>query len=206
MFFSHDMLIPPACVTTLLQVAAIDPTYGIVRPTSRHMDTIAELAVDSPLPLRNIEDVDRFSSLMSRRFGVEVAETPALIGDAMLIRRDVIERIGVTDTRFFGFMADVDYGVRAERAGFKLLVARGAWLHHSGGAALAEMSGTVKQQASDRNLADAVAMLKVLHDKWGLGTAGQLTNEVMNRLVTGPSNVPLHQPPPRFEPDLCESL
>lgn len=206
LFFSHDMLVPPACILTLLRIAAIDPAFGIIRPTSRHMDTVAGLQIESPLPLRNMDDIARFSMLLSKKFASTVHDAPALIGDAMLISRAVIDRIGVPDTRFHGFMADVDYGVRAVRAGFRNLVAPGAWLHHEGGAALHQLTGDAKQQAADRNLADATSMLKVLYDKWDPTLTGGLTDATMQHLVTMSSEVPLFVPAPQYGEDLCESL
>src|SRR6478672_8947422 len=50
----------------------------------------------------------------------------------MLIKRSVINAIGVYDTRFFGLMSALDYGLRATRAGFKHIVPLSAWLHHTG--------------------------------------------------------------------------
>ena len=41
--------------------------------------------------------------------------------------------------RFFGFFGDIDYGMRAHLAGFKLVCAKGAWLYHEG-------SGHVKRE------------------------------------------------------------
>src|SRR5688500_6319930 len=38
LFVSHDMIVAPACITTLLAVASSDATIGIVRPVSPHMD------------------------------------------------------------------------------------------------------------------------------------------------------------------------
>jgi hypothetical protein len=45
----------------------------------------------------------------------------------------------VLDLNFFGYFGDIDYGLRAQAAGFKLVCAKGAWLHHFG-------SGHVKRE------------------------------------------------------------
>lgn len=49
------------------------------------------------------------------------AETPFVSGCSMMIRRDVIERIGYLDERFFLYLEDLDYCLRAEKSGFRLL-------------------------------------------------------------------------------------
>jgi GT2 family glycosyltransferase len=44
-------------------------------------------------------------------------------GTCMLIRRSLIDRIGLFDERFFFYWEEVDLSIRAKRAGFKLAVA-----------------------------------------------------------------------------------
>ena len=60
----------------------------------------------------------------------------------MYIRREVIDKIGVFDTRFFGFWSDIDYGIRVQRAGWRHGIAAGAWLYHFGKAAGLEPEAT----------------------------------------------------------------
>jgi GT2 family glycosyltransferase len=51
-------------------------------------------------------------------------------GCAMLLRRDLIEEVGVLSTQYFHFCEDVDLCMRARRAGWQLRVARSARLRH----------------------------------------------------------------------------
>jgi GT2 family glycosyltransferase len=132
LFFSHDMVIPPECIKMMLVVAGENAKFGVVRPSSGHMDAAEQVTVAPPVPLRHLKDVSNFASWVAGYHGGSVAHPRRFIGDAMLVRRDVIDKIGVFDTRFFGFMGDIDYGVRVRRAGFDHVVARGAWLHHVG--------------------------------------------------------------------------
>ena len=58
-------------------------------------------------------------------------ETDYITGCAMLIRREVIERIGLLDTIFSPmYSEDADYSLRARRAGYKLLYVPQAKLWH----------------------------------------------------------------------------
>lgn len=51
----------------------------------------------------------------------EVTETPFVTGCSMMIRRDVVEQIGVLDDKFYLYLEDLDYGLRAKARGFRLL-------------------------------------------------------------------------------------
>ncbi len=51
----------------------------------------------------------------------EITETPFVTGCSMMIRREVVEQIGVLDNRFYLYLEDLDYGLRAKAKGFRLL-------------------------------------------------------------------------------------
>ncbi len=132
-FLSNDMLITPQFFTAVLGVAALGGDFGIVRGTSNYCDSHPEHAVVPPAGiLQNYNDVAAFSRAMLEMKGLSAVEDQVLSGDAVLISRALIDRIGVLDLRFFGYFGDVDYGLRAHLAGFKLVCAKGAWLWHKG--------------------------------------------------------------------------
>lgn len=131
-FVSNDMMITPSYICTLLAVSSISDSYGIIRGTSAHTDSFPEHQIVPPLQLKSYDDIIRFSEMVAAVNGLNHVEDKVVAGDSLLIKRQVIERIGVLDTRFFGYFGDIDYGLRAHLAGFKLICAKGAWLHHEG--------------------------------------------------------------------------
>jgi hypothetical protein len=137
-FLSHDMIVTPDCVDELRAVSSASPSIGVIRPTSAHMDWAGACKFKPSQPPKTIEDVFAISSQVRGEFPGQMTDWPMLIGDAMWVRRAVIDRIGVFDTGFYGFWADIDYGVRLYRAGFRHAIARGAWLHHEGNGAAKE--------------------------------------------------------------------
>jgi GT2 family glycosyltransferase len=59
-----------------------------------------------------------------------VARLDFVNGASCLILRSVIEKIGLYDERFFLFFEDVEYSLRARKAGFRLTWAPGALVRH----------------------------------------------------------------------------
>jgi len=131
-FLSNDMIITPQFFSAVLGVAALSREFGIVRGTSNYCDSHPEHALAPPGFIRRYTDIVSFSQASFEINGLAHTEDRVLSGDAVLISRALIDRIGVLDLRFFGYFGDVDYGLRAHLAGFKLVCAKGAWLWHKG--------------------------------------------------------------------------
>jgi len=168
-FLSNDMMLTADFLKTVLSVANLETEIGIVRGTSQYTDSHPEHRCPSPFPMRGYQDVLDFSAYISRYHGLHYVEDKLLSGDAILIKRSLIHKIGVMDTRFFGYFGDIDYGLRARRAGFKLVCAKGAWLHHEGGghikheAALSQVDLQLKHQSRMEMVQTAYAKFR---EKW----------------------------------------
>ncbi|MGA3068479.1 MAG: glycosyltransferase [Tepidisphaeraceae bacterium] len=211
LFVSHDMMLTAPAARMLLQIAATDESLGVVRPTSRSMDGFKQLTCDSPLPLRSYEDILNFSEYVSQYYGTHFVEDPFLIGDAMLVRRSVIDKIGIPDPNYVGFYGDLDYGLRIQRAGFKLATARGAWVHHEGSGGIKEIAKGVpdKLQVLDRQY-QAVAHTAYLQfcQKWDPAMSDPYLpvasiDFARLRGIT-PANPCDYQPPIQINPAECE--
>ena len=64
-----------------------------------------------------------------------------MFGAGMLIRCSVFERIGLFDERFFLYLEDMDFCLRAQAAGFSLLFVPQAHVWHKGAASTANHNG-----------------------------------------------------------------
>lgn len=150
LFISNDMYVTPAWLRTVLAVSALDRSFGIVRGTAEIVDSFPQHVWSQPFVERRAEDMIEFAEYTARIRGLEWTSDTLLSGDAVLIRRELIEKIGVMDRRFFGYFGDPDYGLRARRAGFQLVCAKGAWLKHYG-------QGHIKAEARKRRESAAEA-------------------------------------------------
>jgi hypothetical protein len=63
----------------------------------------------------------------------ETHEVAGVSGSCMLIRREVIDQIGLLDERFFAYQEDADYCFRARQAGWKVFYVPTAKIIHYGG-------------------------------------------------------------------------
>jgi GT2 family glycosyltransferase len=60
----------------------------------------------------------------------DLYETLFITGCAMLVKAAVFKEVGLLDEDYFLYWEDVDFSVRAERAGFKNIVVSGSWVYH----------------------------------------------------------------------------
>lgn len=72
---------------------------------------------------RGVDEVDRGQY-------DELIETDFASGCAMLIKREVFEKIGLFDKRYFLYLEDNDFCQRARKAGFKIVYVPGAKMYH----------------------------------------------------------------------------
>lgn len=59
-----------------------------------------------------------------------VEEIPFVTGCSMMVRKEVFEKIGLLDENFFAYLEDLDFCLRAKRAGYKLMYVPGSVVWH----------------------------------------------------------------------------
>ncbi len=130
-FLSNDIFVTPAYLHELLAVAQANPRYGIVRGCSNYVDNgKATHNVGLDRAPRDYREIFGFAQDLRGRDVGQVLEDDFLTGDAFLVTRAVLDRIGALDPRFYGYFADHDFGIRARVAGFSMVLARGAFAYH----------------------------------------------------------------------------
>lgn len=60
----------------------------------------------------------------------KVEETPFITGCSMMIQREVIEKIGYLDDKFYLYLEDLDYCLHAKRAGYKRMYVPSSVIWH----------------------------------------------------------------------------
>ena len=211
LFVSHDMLLTADYVRTLMAVAASSDAIGLVRGTSPYVDCFPDHRIVPPLPIRRMEDLDPFARYVSDYYGLTWTEDRLLTGDSMLIKREAFDKIGVFDPRYFGYFGDIDFGLRLQRAGLKMVCAKGAWLWHEGAGAYkdqAVQTGADAEVIHKKRMEVVNAAYQAFRDKWdptmppNYSGTGPINFERL-RTIAPPAGGEF-QPPVKPDPSICE--
>jgi GT2 family glycosyltransferase len=135
---NSDTRLAPGALLRLEAAMDSDPRLGLAGPMSNGaFNSPLQLASNLPSPLSSFSPIElaRFDdfgrALAARR--LEPIAAGWLMGFCTLIRREVFLELGPLDEGFgFGYLEEVDYAIRARRAGWKLAVVPDAFVFHGG--------------------------------------------------------------------------
>ncbi len=136
---NSDTVVSPGWSVHLVEAAESKPELGMVGPLSNaaSWQSVPRLrgrwggwAVNALATGQSVEDM---AALVARVAGRDPVEVPLLNGFCLLLKRELIESVGLLDERRFpdGYGEETDYGFRAADAGFGLAVAPQAYVYHA---------------------------------------------------------------------------
>jgi len=147
LFLSNDVLVTPGYLREIFKVAKLNDEFGIVRGCSNFVDGfVSSHNITVPDGITNVTALFDFAEKIAAQFGGEYLCDRYLTGDAFLISRHVLEKVGGLDPLFYGYFADQDLGIRSRIAGYKIVLARGAFALHMAGSNLAYLSEEERQK------------------------------------------------------------
>jgi N-acetylglucosaminyl-diphospho-decaprenol L-rhamnosyltransferase len=141
LLLNSDAEAEPAALRTLVAYADGHPKAGVIGPKLLNPDgTLQPSGGRFPTPASTVASLLGLNRLTGRpRYGTTrdyslPAEVDEVSGAAMLIRREVIDQVGGLDEGFAWGYEDVDYCLRARRAGWHVhYVPDARVMHHWGG-------------------------------------------------------------------------
>lgn len=132
------------------------PSAGLVGPVSNGAMDAQCIRPD----YTDLADLDVFAARRRQAFAGKMQAVQRLTGFCLLIRREVLERIGRLDERYgMGFFEDDDLCVRAREAGYRLLIALDVYVHHFGNRTFQQLGLDTRQQLE--------ANFELYRAKWG---------------------------------------
>jgi len=117
---NNDTVVDAALLDALVDTAEADPRIGIVGPKIYYYDRQNTLwyAGAREQWLRRIPATVGLDEIDRGQYD-RIRETAFVYGTAMLIRRQVLEKIGTLDERFFAYHEDADLCMRTRQAGYR---------------------------------------------------------------------------------------
>jgi len=126
--FNNDAVADENALTRLVEVAEKEQGAGLLSPIISTSGTeglwFGKGRID-PLRMRAVHEAPT-----SKELEQESYPSDFLTGCALLIKREVFEKVGPLDSRFFLYYEDVDYSLRSRAAGFQTLVVPGSRVMH----------------------------------------------------------------------------
>ncbi|HEX9780133.1 MAG TPA: glycosyltransferase family 2 protein [bacterium] len=118
---NNDLRFTPGWLDEMVAVAAVNQDVGVVNPGSSTFGDV---------PARGVS-LDEHAAVRAGRRGT-YTEVGMCIGFCMLIKRSVLDRTGgLSEEVERIFFEDEDFCMRAQRAGFRCVVAEGAYVFHA---------------------------------------------------------------------------
>lgn len=130
LLLNNDTVLTTGWLRRLLTALHSDPRIGLAGPCSNFVSGPQQVAV----AYESLEGLDGFAWDFGKQHDGRVEDVDRLVGFCLLIRREVIGKVGLLDERFgVGCFEDDDYTLRALSAGYRAVIARDAFVHHDGG-------------------------------------------------------------------------
>jgi GT2 family glycosyltransferase/Flp pilus assembly protein TadD len=133
LLLNNDVVVTNGWLDRLISCAEKDPAIGLVGPRSNYVagpQRVAEVSYD----LNSLTGLNQFAEEFIRQNKGQSQNQWRIVGFCMLIKRQVVEKIGGLDVRYGpGNFEDDDFCIRAKLAGFKAQIAEDCFVHHFGG-------------------------------------------------------------------------
>ncbi|MFH0772256.1 MAG: glycosyltransferase family 2 protein [Candidatus Omnitrophota bacterium] len=120
---NNDLIVTDGWLEEMIRVAEENPVVGIINPSSNNFGL--RFGKDATL-----EEFARGLKSESGRW----VEMNACIGFCMLVKREVIKKIGYFGEEYgYAYFEDTDFSRRAQAAGYKCAMANGCYVYHAEG-------------------------------------------------------------------------
>ncbi|MCY9759649.1 glycosyltransferase family 2 protein [Paenibacillus alvei] len=129
LYLNNDTIVTPNWLTNMLKVLHSSEDIGMVGPLTNYSSGHQQI----PVTYTDLWDLNAFAKEHEARHAGTVTEVRRLVGFCMLMKRSVVEEVGGFDERYgLGNYEDDDLCLRTANAGYRMLIANDAFIHHVG--------------------------------------------------------------------------
>jgi len=129
LLLNNDTVVTENWLSNLIACAESDSQIGLVGPRSNYVSGLQLLEVE----YESLDEMQDFARQFSVRDPAKYFDLDRLVGFCLLIKKEVIDKIGLLDEQFeIGNFEDDDYCLSARRAEYRLVCAGDTFIHHFG--------------------------------------------------------------------------
>ncbi|MEG7381403.1 glycosyltransferase [Bacillus subtilis] len=129
LFLNNDTVVTNQWLEPMIKLLYHDEKTGMVGPVSNYVSGTQQIPVD----YTDLEEIEHFSQRYCIQHQGESRAVLRLVGFCLLVKKEVLDKIGGFDERFeSGSFEDDDLCLRALQAGYQLKIALDSFVHHHG--------------------------------------------------------------------------
>jgi O-antigen biosynthesis protein len=176
LLLNNDVIVTKNWLENLLVSLYSSETIGAVGPVTNSAAYYSTI----PVSYKDMEDMHQFAEEHNKSNPIKWEERLKLIGFCMLIKRIVVDKIGLLDERFTpGNFEDDDYSIRIRKAGYKLLLCNDTFIHHYGSTSWQD------NESYNRLLTDNEVKFK---EKWGTDSSSYFIHQELIDMIIHPNH------------------
>ena len=140
LFLNSDTVMPPAGLIRLIEALMKSGSIAASGPYTNRAGHFQQIEPT----YTSLDTLDLFAEDFAQRLGPD-RDTDMLIGFCLAVRRTIWEEVGGFDERFgLGMFEDNDLCYRIRRAGYRLVIASRAFVHHKGSQTLGRLQADTR--------------------------------------------------------------
>jgi len=122
----NDAVVTENWLSNLLKCFESDPKIGMVTPGASNVSNLQEIS----LQFSSYEEMQRKAAAYNQSDPRKWEQRVRLVAIIYVLKREVVDLIGLDDPGFFHDFEEDDLSVRVRRAGYKLMVCMDTFIHH----------------------------------------------------------------------------
>jgi hypothetical protein len=127
---NNDAVVEPTTLSSIVAIAESDARIGLVTPQISSLQDDRLYFAGGVISTKGGMFEDTHDPVVAAEWRERYPDAGLVIGTAMLVRAEVVQRIGMLDPAFFAYFEDIDYSVRSAKAGFRNVVDPNSVVRH----------------------------------------------------------------------------
>jgi GT2 family glycosyltransferase len=127
---NNDAIVERDVLSSLVATAERDERIGLVTPRIATLSGERITFAGGVISIKDAFYNETSDPVVAAEWEAQYPEAGLVIGTAMLVRTELVRRIGMLDTSFFAYFEDIDYSARSAAAGFRNVVDLNSIVRH----------------------------------------------------------------------------